>query len=89
MAKQKPTFTITIVDNGRIESYDCKNEKAKNQWLYDYLSTEERMWSWVQVQNSNYKTFDKWFKEFIKPQWKESNFQSFRINKKLVLIRKK
>jgi hypothetical protein len=46
------------------------------------------MWAWEQWGNSDCKSFDKWFKEFIKPKWKESHLQSFRINKKLILIKK-
>ena len=88
MAKQKPTFKIIIVESGRQETYECEDEKAKNQWLYEYLTCQERLWAWEQWGNSNFKTFEKWFKEFIKPEWKESNLQSFRINKKLILIKK-
>lgn len=89
MKKQKSTFKIIIVENGRMSIYDCENKKEKNQWLYDFLTREERMWAWEQWENSKYKTFDKWFKEFIKPKWKESHLQSFRIKNKLVLINKK
>jgi len=85
---KKATFKITIVDNGRHETYEFKNKKAKDKWLYEYLTSQERLWAWEQWKNSMHKTFEKWFKEFIKPKWKESNLQSFRINKKLILIKK-
>lgn len=88
MAKQKLTFKITIIENGRISTYECANEKEKNKWLYEYFTRQERPWAWEQWGNSNHKTFDKWFKEFVKPKWKESHLQSFRINKKLILIKK-
>ena len=88
MAKQKPTFKIIIAENGIIETISCVNEKAKNQWLYNYLTSQERLWAWEQWGKSDCKTFDKWFKAFIKPKWKESNLQSFHINKKLILIKK-
>ena len=65
-----------------------ENKKAKDKWLYEYLTCQERLWAWEQWKNSMHKTFEKWFKEFIKPKWKESNLQSFRINKKLILIKK-
>lgn len=88
MAKQKSTFKIILIENGRQEVYECANEKKKNQWLYEYLTCQERLWAWEQWKNSIHKTFEKWFKEFIKPKWKESNLQLFRINKKLILIKK-
>ena len=86
--RKKQPYKITVVENGGTSSYECQTEKEKNQWLYNYLSNDERMWAWVQWQNSPYKTFDKWFVEYIKPQWKESSLQSIRINKKLILIKK-
>ena len=85
---KKATFKITIVENGRQETYEFENKKAKDKWLYEYLTCQERAWAWEQWKNSMHKTFEKWFKEFIKPKWKESNLQSFRINKKLILIKK-
>lgn len=85
---KKATYKITVVSNGRQESYELENKKAKDKWLYEYLTCQERLWAWEQWGNSDYKTFDKWFKEFIKPKWKESNLQSFHINKKLILIKK-
>ena len=85
---KKATFKITIVENGRHEIYEFENKKAKDKWLYEYLTCQERLWAWEQWGNSTHKTFDKWFKEFIKPKWKESNLQSFRINKKLIVIKK-
>jgi hypothetical protein len=85
---KKATYKITVIDNGGQRKYELKNKKEKNKWLYDYLTCQERLWAWEQWANSTYKTFDKWFKEFIKPQWKVSNLQSLRINKTLVLIKK-
>lgn len=85
---KKATYKIIVISNGKQETYELENEKAKNQWLYEYLTCQEKMWAWEQWGNSNYKTFDKWFKAFIKPQWKESELQSLRINKKLILIKK-
>ena len=82
------TYKITVVESGRQETYELESKKAKDKWLYEYLIYQERWWAWEQLGNSDYKTFDKWFKEFIKPKWKESNLQSFRINKKLILIKK-
>ena len=85
--KQQP-YTITIADKGHTQTFECATEKEKNQWLYEYLSNNERMWAWVQWQSSPHKTFDKWFKEYVTTQWKDSNWQTFRINKKLILIKK-
>lgn len=85
---KKATYKITVVNNGSYTTYELENKKAKDKWLYEYLTYQERLWAWEQWGNSDYKTFDKWFKEFIKPKWKESNLQSFRINKKLILIKK-
>jgi hypothetical protein len=85
---KKATYKITVVENGRQETYELENKKAKDKWLYEYLTCQERLWAWEQWGKSTHKTFDKWFKEFIKPKWKESNLQSFRINKKLILIKK-
>ena len=66
----------------------CATEKEKNQWLYEYLSNDERMWAWEQWQNSPYKTFEKWFKEYTKEQFKWADLQTFRINKTLILVKK-
>jgi hypothetical protein len=85
---KKATYKITVVENGRHETYELESQKAKDKWLYEYLTCQERLWAWEQWGKSTHKTFDKWFKEFIKPKWKESNLQSFRINKKLILIKK-
>lgn len=85
---KKATYKITVVENGRQETYELESKKAKDKWLYEYLTCQERMWAWEQWNNSGSKTFEKWFKEFIKPQWKESELQSLRINKKLILIKK-
>ena len=85
---KKTTYKITVVENGKHESYELENKKAKDQWLYEYLTCQEKMWAWEQWENSNCKTFEKWFKQFIKPQWKESNLQLFHINSKLILIKK-
>ena len=85
---KKITFKITIVKNGKYETYELENKKAKDKWLYEYLTCQEKIWAWEQWKNSNHTTFKKWFKEFIKPKRKKSNLQSFRINKKLILIKK-
>jgi inhibitor of KinA sporulation pathway (predicted exonuclease) len=85
---KKATYKITVVNNGSYTTYELESKKAKDKWLYEYLTYQERLWAWEQWGNSDYKTFDKWFKEFIKPQWKESELQSLRINKKLILIKK-
>lgn len=86
---KKATYKIIVAYNGRNETYELENKKAKNKWLYEYLTCQEKLWAWEQWCNSGYKTFEKWFKEFIKPEWKESNLQSFRINHKLIVIKKK
>ena len=86
---KKVTFKITVVENGRYKIYEFENKKTKDKWLYEYLTYHERAWSWEQWKNSNCKTFEKWLKQFIKPQWKESNLQSFRINNKFIIIKKK
>lgn len=85
---KKATYKIIVVSNGSHETYELENKKAKDKWLYEYLTYQERMWAWEQWNNGGYKTFEKWFKEFIKPKWKESNLQSLRINKTLILIKK-
>jgi hypothetical protein len=85
---KKATYKITVVNNGSHETYELENKKAKDKWLYEYLTYQERMWACEQWHNSTHKTFEKWFKEFIKPKWKESNLQSLRINKTLILIKK-
>ena len=85
---KKTTFKITIVKNGRHEIYEFENKKAKDKWLYEYLTCQERVWAWEQWKNSPHKTFEKWLKEFVKPKLKKSNLQSFRINRKLILIKK-
>lgn len=85
---KKATYKIIVVENGSHETYELESKKAKDKWLYEYLTYQERLWAWEQWGNSNCKTFEKWFKQFIKPQWKESTLQSFHINKKLILIKK-
>ncbi len=85
---KKATFKIIIVNHGGQEIYEFENEKAKNKWLYEYLTCQERLWAWEQWQNSNHKTFDKWFKEFIKCKWKESDLQSLYVNQKIIIIKK-
>lgn len=85
---KKETYKIIVASGGQYDTYELENKKAKDKWLYEYLTCQERLWAWEQWRNSPYKTFEKWFKEYIKPQWKESDLQSFRINKKLILIKK-
>jgi hypothetical protein len=85
---KKATYKIIVVSNGRHKTYEFESKKAKDKWLYEYLTCQEKMWAWEQWKNSGYKTFEKWFKKFIKPQWKKSNLQSFRIDKKIILIKK-
>ena len=85
---KKTIYKIIVANNGRNETYEFESKKAKDKWLYEYLTCQERIWAWEQWANSKCKTFEKWVKEFIKPKWKESNSQSFRINKKLILIKK-
>ena len=85
---KKATYKIIVISSGRQETYKLENKKAKDKWLYEYLTNQEKMWAWEQWGNSDCETFDKWFKAFIKPQWKESELQSLRINKKLILIKK-
>lgn len=84
---KKATYKIIVVNSGMQETYELENKKAKDKWLYEYLTCQEKMWAWEQWGNSNHKTFEKWFKEFIKPKWKESHLQSLRINKKIILIK--
>ena len=86
--KKKQPYKIVIVGRQGTQTFECATEKEKNRWFYEYLSNDERMWAWEQWKKSPYKTFDKWFKEYIKPQWKECDLQSFRINKKLIVIKK-
>ena len=83
---KKATYKIIEVENGSHETYELESKKAKDKWLYEYLTCQERMWVWEQWKNSDYKTVEKWFNDFIKPQWKESNLQSFRINNKFIII---
>lgn len=85
---KKTTYKIIVAYNGGNETYELNSKKAKDKWLYEYLTYQERMWAWEQWQNSPYKTFKKWFKEFIKLKREESNWQSLRINKKLIVIKK-
>jgi hypothetical protein len=85
---KKATYKIIIISDSRQETYQLENKKAKDKWLYEYLTNQEKMWAWEQWGNSTHETFEKWFKEFIKPQWKESELQTLRINKKLILIKK-
>ena len=85
---KKATYKITVVENGRHKTYELEIKKAKDKWLYEYLIWQEKMWAWKQWKDSNCKTFEKWFKQFVKPKWKESNLQLFYINKKLILIKK-
>lgn len=85
---KKATYKITVASNGKYETYELESKKAKDKWLYEYLTCQERMWTWEQWQNSSYKTFDKWFREYIKPQFKWADLQTFRINKKVILIKK-
>lgn len=85
---KKVTFKIIIAKNGGIQAIHCESKKRKNKWLYNYLTNQESLWAWEQWKNSKYKTFKRWFKEFIKPKWEESNWQTFRIKKTLILIKK-
>lgn len=85
---KKETYKIIVARKGKYETYELESKKAKDKWLYEYLTCQEKMWALEQWKNSTHKTFEKWFKEFIKPQWKESNLQSFHINKNLILIKK-
>ena len=85
---KKAIYKIIVVNSGMQETYELENKKAKDKWLYEYLTCQEKLWAWEQWGNSTHKTFNKWFKEFIKPKWKESNLQSFHINKKRILIKK-
>lgn len=88
MAKQKFTFKIIIIENGKTTTYECESKKEKNQWFYNLLTQEERMWAWEQWKNSKYKTYNKWFKKFIQSEWEESHLQSFQIRNKVILIKK-
>ena len=85
---KKVTYKIIVASSGQYDTYELENKKAKDKWLYEYLTCQERLWACEQWGNSDYKTFDKWFKKFIKPKWKISDLQSLRINKKLILIKK-
>ena len=85
---KKATYKITVVENGKYKIYELESKKAKDKWLYEYLTYQEKMWAWEQWKNSTHKTFEKWLKQFVKPKWKESNLQLFYINKKLILIKK-
>lgn len=84
---KKATYKITVITNGSYETYELESKKAKDKWLYEYLTCQERKWAWEQWANSDCKSFEKWFKKFIKPQWQWSGLQSLRINKKLILIK--
>lgn len=85
---KKTTYKIAVVENGKYKTYELESKKAKDKWLYEYLTYQEKMWAWEQWKNSTHKTFEKWLKQFVKPKWKESNLQLFYINKKLILIKK-
>ena len=85
---KKATYKIIVASNGKYETYELESKKAKDKWLYEYLTCQERMWAWEQWQNSPYKTFEKWFKEYFKEHFQGANLQTFRINKKLILIKK-
>lgn len=85
---KKATYKIIVVENGGQQTYELESKKAKDKWLYEYLICQERLWAWEQWKNSTHKTFNKWFKKFVKLKWEESNWQSLRINKKLIVIKK-
>lgn len=86
--KKKQSYEITVVRHQGTQTFECATEKEKNQWFYEYLSNDERMWAWEQWQNSPYKTFGKWVKEYTKEQFKWADLQTFRINKTLILVKK-
>ena len=85
--KQQP-YKITVVGQYGTYTYDCETEKAKREWLYNYLANDEGLWAWEQWQQSPYRTFDKWVKEFTREQFKWADLQTFRINKTLILVKK-
>ena len=85
---KKITYTITVAKRGMCETYELESKKAKDKWLYEYLTGQERQWSWEQWQNSTYKTFDKWFKESIKPKWKICSLQVLLVNRTTIIIKR-
>ena len=85
---KKTTYKIIVINHGGQQTYELKNKRAKNKWLYEFLTHQERLWAWEQWKSSAYKTFNRWFRQFVKLKWKESSLQSLRVNKKLILIKK-
>ena len=60
------------------------------KWLYNYFTNDEKWWTLEQYEQTNYPSFEKWIKDFIKPKWEFSSFQTIRIrNAKKILIVKK
>ena len=88
MKKSKTTFEIIILENGKTNTFVFPNRKEKNKWLYNYLLSNEQSWVWEQWKNSQCKTFDKWFKTFLKPKMK-SDWQKITVGKKIILIKEK
>ena len=85
--RKQHSYKITIVENGRTQIYKCSTKKEKNQWLYDYIMETEKVWVWQEYNESNYSSVEKWLKDYLQPQWKESSMQFLRINKKIILIK--
>ena len=85
--KSNATYEITVAGGGRAQTYQCENRKEKDKWLYTYLTNDEKWWSHEQYQQSPYSSFDKWFREFTKPQ-NIGSYQSIRTKTKTILIKK-
>ena len=70
-------YKITLIDSGSQKVFYFNNKKEKDKWLYELFTCQERTWAFLQLENSPYKTFDKWFKNFVKPKWKGNDYQFF------------
>ena len=85
--KSNATYEITVVGGGRTQTTKCGNRKEKDKWLYEYLINDEKWWAYEQYEKSPYSSFDKWFREFTKPQ-DFGAYQSIRTKTKTILIKK-
>ena len=81
-------YKITLIESGNQKIFYFNTKKEKDKWLYELFTCQERAWAFLQLENSSYKTFDKWFKNFVKPKWKGNDYQFFHIRNKLIFIKK-
>ena len=88
--KSNCSYEITIIENGVSAKVVCNSKREKDKWLYNYFTNDEKWWALGQYEQTNYPSFEKWVKDFIKPEWEFGRFQSIRIrNTKTILIVKK